>query len=235
MTLLTMINDVQDRIGLPRSSVVVSSTEQNVRRLLAWANVEGKALMKRYGWQALQTENTFTSLAQASQTGAIPADFDRFINNSMFNRTRKRRVTGPLAAKDWQSIQATSASIMTDSFRVRGNAILLSPTPPAGDTYAYEYISNLWVDSDADGDGDLAAWTADTQTSLLPEFLMGLGTEWRFLKAVGLDYAESFNTYEEEVVQAIMRDGGQRTISLANDPGQLLAPAIGVPEDSWPL
>jgi hypothetical protein len=236
MSLLTMANGVQDRLGLPRSTVVVSSTDQNVRRLLALANQEGKELAKRHTWQAITKEKTFTSLAQASQTSAIPSDFDRFVNESMFNRTNHRRVLGPLSPEQWQAQQALSASLLVDAFRVRGNAIYINPTPAAGLTYAFEYVSTLWIDSDSDGDGDLAAWTHDTTNSgLLSEDLMGLGIDWRYLKAIGLDYAEAFRTYELQVEQAIIRDGGARTLSFAGGNSPYGQPGVGVPEGSWDL
>lgn len=215
MTLLTLINNAQDTLTLPRSTVVVSSTDQAVRTLLALANQEGRELMRRYNWQALVTENTFTSLAQASQTGAIPTAFDRFINNSMFNRTRKRRVTGPLGPEEWQAQQALTASLLTDAFRIRGSAILITPTPPAGDTYAYEYVSKNWCQTSG-GTGQ-AAWEADTDTGVLDENLMLLGLIWRWRKARGFDYAEEFNTYEKEVMQAAMRDGAKRNLNYSYD------------------
>lgn len=232
-----MINDVQDRIGLPRATVVISSTNPQVRRLLALANQEGKELARRHTWQAITTEKTFTSLAQESQTGAIPADFDRFVFETIFNRSRDRRVIGPLTVEQWQGQKALSASILTDAFRVRGDAILLTPVPPAGDTYAYEYVSKYWVDTDSDGDGDSATWTNDsTDTALISEDIIGLGVEWRYLKSIGMDYAEAHRTYEMQVEQAIARDGGARTISFSGDADPYRNPRFpSVPEGSWSL
>jgi len=237
MTLLTLINSVQDRIGLPRSTVVVSSTDQNVRTLLACANEEGKELARRSAWQVMTIEKTFTSIAQAAQTGVIPADLDRFVNETFFNRTRKRRVTGPLTSEEWQAQQSIVASVLTDAFRVRGNSFLLTPTPPAGDTYSYEYVSKYWVDTDGDGDGDAVAWVADGDASLLSEDLLGLGTEWRFLKRKGFDYSEIFRTYEIQVMQAIARDGSRRTVSMTGNTDLLLDNARypAVPEGGWSI
>lgn len=234
MSLLTMINGVQDRVGLPRSTIVVSSTDQNVRRLLALANQEGRELARRHSWQAITKEKTFTSLAQASQTSAIPTDFDRFINESMFNRTNHRRVMGPLTQEQWQAQQALNASLLTDAFRVRGNAILISPTPAAGLTYAYEYVSTQWCET-ADGATDKSAWSLDTDIGIISEDLMGLGVDWRYLKSIGTDYAEAFRTYELQVEQAITRDGGARTISMAGGNSPYGHPGVGVPEGSWSL
>lgn len=215
MTLKTLINDAQDILSLPTSSVVVSSTDPNVRMLKTLANREGKILARAYPWQAITTEQTFTSVAATIQTGAVPTDYDRIINKSMFNRTQQRRCTGPLDPEEWQSQQALTTSLLTDAFRFRGDDILITPTPEAGDTYAYEYVSKNWCQS-AGGTGQ-DAWAADDDTAKLDEELILLGVIWRFRKARGFDYSEEFNTYEFEVAQAKMRDGGKRARNYGAD------------------
>ena len=215
MTLLSVTNEAQDSLSLPRSTVVESSTDTNVRTLLAAAQQEGRQLARRSPWEAIVTEKTFTSIAQASQTNSIPSDFDSFINESMFNRSQTRGVAGPLDIKEWQSQQAISTSLLTDAFRIQGGVILLTPTPDAGDTYAYEYVSKNWCQSASST--AQSSWAADLDTGILSEDLMLLGIIWRFRKARGFDYAEEFNEYEQQVTQAIMRDGGKRTLSYGDD------------------
>lgn len=234
MTLLTMANEAQGLLSIPRSTVVASSTDLNVRLLLSLANQEGRELARRHGWESLITEKTFTSIASITQTGAVPGDFDRIVNESMFNRSQTRRVAGPLNAEEWQSQQALSVSLLTDAFRIMGGNILLTPTPEAGDTYAYEYITKNWCQSSG-GTGQ-QAWAADSDTGVLDETLMVLGLGWRFRKARGRDYAEEFNTYEKEVEQAIMRDGGRRTLNYSQDDSLLdhAKPPLIV-EGSWSL
>ena len=146
--MLTLVNNAQDRLRIPRSTTVISSTDPTVRELLVLANKEGRELASRNPWQAMTKEHTFTSVALEDQAtaaeGSIPSELDRFINESFFNRTRKRRVTGPLTVEEWQTQKSIVASALTDSFRIRGDAFLLNPIPAAGDTYAYEYVSDQW-------------------------------------------------------------------------------------------
>ena len=234
MTLLTLANEAQDLLSLPRSTVVISSTDQNVRTLLGVAQQEGRALMRRFPWESLLTEKTFTSTAAAIQTGAVASDFDRIVNHSMFNRTNVRHVAGPLNAEEWQKQQALTASVLTDAFRIQGGDMLIVPTPPATDTYAYEYVSKNFCQSSG-GTGQ-AAWAADDDDGVLVEDLMLLGIIWRFRKARGFDYAEEFNEYEREVTQAMMRDGGKRTLSYAGDDSlatQARPPTVI--DGNWPL
>lgn len=236
MTLLTMINEAQGLLVLPRSTVAISSTDLNVRFLVGLANLEGRELFKRptRGWEALETEQTFTSTATAVQTGAIPSDYHALIINTMFNRSQNRRVTGPLSPQEWQAQQALSASLLTDAFRIRGGNLLITPTPDAGDTYAFEYMSKNWCQSS--GGAGQAAWAADSDTGVLDENLMLLGIIWRFKADRGLSYAENFNTYEKEAEQAIMRDGGKRDLNYSMDDSLLdhAEPPL-VPDGNWNL
>ena len=234
MTLLSLVNEAQDILSVPTSTVVVGSTDDNVRMLRELANQEGRQLARSYDWEALSTEDTFTSVASAAQTGVLNSDFDHFIKGTMFNRTNSRRVAGPLTGEEWQSQQALSTSLLTDAFRVQGGVIQLTPTPDAGDTYAFEYISKNWCQSSG-GTGQ-SSWQADEDVGLLDEDLMLLGVIWRFRKARGFDYAEEFNTYEEQKIQFQMRDGGKRTINYGNDDNLFEGkrPPLVI-EGSWPL
>ena len=145
MSLLTLIQDATDRLGIVRPGSVIGSADQQVRQLLGLANQEGKELARRHTWQSLQKEKTITATATETQTSAIPADFDRFINGTFYNRTLNRRVEGPLTPQEWASYKASTSTVLFDAFRQRGDALLLAPTPNADDSYAYEYVSTYWV------------------------------------------------------------------------------------------
>jgi hypothetical protein len=233
MTLLTIVQGACDRIGIPRPTAVISSTDQQVLALLGFAQQEGKELARRGAWQALTAEQTFTSIASQTQTGAVPSDLDRFIQETFYNRTRKRQVIGPLSPQEWQAQLAITATVVYDTFRQRGNDILMIPTPPAGDTYAYEYVSKNWCTSAAGT--NQSAWAADSDVARLDEELFTLGLVWRFKQAKGFDYAEAFRTYETQVTQALSRDGDKRTLNFANQRLFDTPRYPGVVEGSWNL
>lgn len=234
MTILSICTDAVDRIAISLSGTTVfSNTADTARQMRALANQEGKELMRRGSWQALTKETTFLSLAQETQTGAIPSDFDHMLNETFYNRTRKRQVTGPLSPTDWQAQKSIIATVLYDSYRIRGNSVLMIPVPPAGDTYAFEYISKNFVLDNAST--PKAAFTVDTDTSILDEELITLGVIWRFLKAKGFDYSEAFRTYELQVSQALARDGSKRTINFAQQVNYGRPRYPGVQDGSWNL
>ena len=230
MTLLSIIRDVAGRLSLPQPTIVVTSTDKQVIQLLALANEEGKSLASRTRWQALVEEQTFVTVAAAIQATALPADFDRFIDNSFFNRSTRRPMTGPISPRQWQWIQAqpvySTAYLM---FRQRTGQFIITPTPPAGQTIAYEYVSKNWALS-ATSQAQ-SSFLADTDTSLLDEELIGLGLRWRFLRAKGLDYAEEMATYEAQVEQAVARDGGAAALSIS--PGPIDLNRVNLPDGNF--
>lgn len=233
MSLLTLIQNTAGRVGITRPTSAYSSTDQQVIQLVALAQQEGKELAKRHSWQKLTSEKTFTSIAAETQTSAIPDDFDRFVDETFFNRTMKRFVDGPLTPQEWQYHKGVVATTIIEAFRVRGNSLMLTPTPAAGSTYAYEYVSKNWCES-SDGT-DQSAWAADTDVGILDEELMTLGVIWRWQRAKNLDYAESFNTYEMQVAQAITRDGGKPRLNTGRDTSHRAARRPTIQEGSWSL
>lgn len=216
MTLLTICQDAADRIGLPKPASVISSTDQTTVELLAFAKQEGIELMKAVPWEELTTEATFTTTATAAQSGSIPSDWDRFLNDSMFNRTQQKPMLGPITGQQWQERQAyATASAINYWWRVRGGEILITPTPAAGETIAFEYISNKWV-LDTDGTTAKSAFSADTDTTRIPEELVTLGVIWRFLKAKGLEWQTWFQQYQDQIKRGSTNQMGSPTLNASS-------------------
>ena len=233
MSLLTIIQGAVDRIGsMTRPTTVVTNTDPTIRQLLSLAQQEGKELARIGDWQALKSEKTFITVALESQATAspvaIPTDFDWYLADTMYNRTSRRKVNGPLSGIEWQQMKATLVTLVNPAFRFRGNAIFISPTPTAGETVAYEYMTKNWCQS------SLAvaqsAWAADTDTAVLDEEFHILGLHWRWKKAKGLDYAEEFSTYQMQTEQALMRDGGRPRISADPMPNERVPVSPQIPD-----
>lgn len=209
MTLLTIARNAADRIGITRPASVINSTDPNTVTLLGLAQEEGKTLARRHEWQVLQTEHTF-STANGTSSYSLPSDMDRILKETVFNRTRRRRMLGDLTPQQWQETQASLVTMVNPAFRIRGGAFLISPTPTATETIAYEYITNKWCQSSG-GTGQ-TEWTADTDTGKLSEDIMTLGVIWRWRKSKGLEYGEDMGTYEIEVAKAVLNDGARTRI-----------------------
>ena len=203
--------------GATVPSAVTASTNADVLLLYRLANIGGKALMKRHDWRALITEKTFTTTAAAAQTASVAADFDRMIPDTIFNRTTRRRVVGPIDPETWQNVQASLTTFTDQAYRIRGSgtaSLLITPTPSnTTDTIAYEYVSGYWAQATGGG-ATKGAFDADTDVSRLDEHMHELDIVWRFKAEKGLDYSEEMRAFETYVTTAIMNDGGRPRGSL---------------------
>ena len=105
MSLLTIITNVCDSIGLSEPAAVIGSTDQNIRTLEAMANTEGRELLDRFSWPATQIEVTHTSLAaelQGVMTTLAPG-FSYITSSTFWDRTLTQPVRGPLSPIEWQA------------------------------------------------------------------------------------------------------------------------------------
>ncbi len=103
------------------------------------------------------------------------------------------------------------------------------PTPTAGDTIAFEWISKYWCTG---AGGDAATWAADADTAYLDEEIMAQGVVWRWQAAKGLEYAESYNKYERLIADATARDAGKQALNMGGG-STGYQPGILVPAGSW--
>lgn len=216
MSLLTIITAAADQVKAVRPSTVIASTDPDIQTLLRLSNMVGLRLMRIFPWQALVKEQTFTALGQQEQTSILPADFDRFVTETFWNRTTVKLVSGPVDPVEWQGFQANSYSDANNpKFRYRGNAVYLLPAPTSGDTLAFEYVSKNWCESSG-GTGQ-TAWAADTDVGVVNEELLTLGLVYEYLEADGQPSAEAARHYEDCFNTLIDNDQPNAQILVAGD------------------
>lgn len=216
MSLLTIINNIQKRLGLEVISNPSANASPTVKKLVAFANLEGKELALRHTWSVLQKIETHAALAAEDQgtLASIAADISihHIRHMTMWNRTTTRRIEGPLSPREWEDLKGSGIAYAWDHFRIYGGKLYITPAPAENDVIAFEYISKNWCQSS--GGTAQSAWAADTDTGILDEDLMELGITWRFLRGEGFDYAEEFNDYERRVMQATSMDGSKPTLTM---------------------
>lgn len=222
MTVLEIVRSVCGIIGLPQPNSLIGTTDLQVIQLRELLNNEGSELAKRSsgGWEALQKEATFTTVAAEDQ-GAVDTiigasnAYRHLVNDTIWNRTTKTPVFGPRAARIWQGFKAINFAGPYPEYRIRGGHLLMLPAPPAGQLCAFEYITRNWLLGT--GGVGLSGIVADSDVPLLDTELMQNGLEWRWRKAKGLDYSQDFEDYEAAVTDALARDGTKAQKDLAGE------------------
>lgn len=230
-----MIQDAAEGLGLSSPSSVISNPDQTVINLLRLAQREGKALHRRFNWQVLNSDQSFTTTATSNQ-GALTTivtggDFHKMLGDTLWNETGQRPVFGSLSAQRFQALDTVLTAGPFPEFHIRGGNLLTTPAPAAGETWSFTYKSANWC-QDSGGTGQ-TAWAADTDTGILSEDLMALGIQWRYLKTKGFDYSEEHNEYERQVNDAMADDRPAQTLNMGAM--RNVGPGVIVPEGSWDL
>ena len=235
-TLLELIQQAADEIGIPQPSAIIGQVDDQSRQLLALANREGKDFSvmanARGGWQNLHKEYTFTTVSGTADY-AIPSDFEYFVQRAFWDGNMLWELIGPISAQEKQILRYGSVtSGPRRKFYIRENKMYLEPEPTTtGDTIAYDYYSNAWCQSS--GGTAQQRWAADTDTYKLDEDCFIQGMKWRFLRAKGLDYGEEKKAYDEDCMRVLARDGGARDLSIVRNEGVPFISMANVPDTGY--
>lgn len=235
MTLLSTVQQFCNRTGLPQPATVYGTTNPQVRQIRALLEEEGQDLRARGSWEGITNQAAWTTVALEDQ-GAITTiasnGYNYIKNNTIWDRTTRLPVCGPVSGVDWQILKAYFVSGPRYRYRLRGGHMLVNPAPPAGDGWYFEYASKNWI-LGTDGTTYKEFFTLDTDTILLPENLVLMGLRWRWKKEKGFDYAEDFRTYEAQVKDALGRDGGKPPLCMDTDMQYGPQPGVFVPVGNW--
>lgn len=233
MSLLTLVQSATRRLGINTPAGVVLSSDPAVLQLLELANEEGRELGARTAWSALETAVTFTTVATESQgnINTIAPNLKFIINNTIWNRTLRRPVFGPLSAQMWQQQKALFLQGPWNQFRIIGTSLNFIPVPVAGQTCAFEYITKAFA-TDSTGAIERTAFADDGDLCKLDEEIMTLGLIWRWRQVKGLDFSADYEKYERKVLDAIARDGTKPWLNASGGTGDL-QPVVIVPAGSW--
>lgn len=234
MSLLTLIQQVSQSLGVPAPTAVVTSADTRVLELLVMANTTGDELTRRYFWQELTAEAQFTatgSIDLGHITGSIATDFGYFIDQTFWDRDLREPIIGPITAQEWQSDMSYAVVGPPYKFIVQGGRLKAGPTPlPVSDDLVFNYISKNWCES-ATGTGQ-SAFAADTDITRIPQELFKLELLWRWKQAKGLAYAEDLETAEEQIERYTGQNAGRRVLFIGGTGIYYLAE--NVPLGDWP-
>ena len=232
-----MVTDFCSRGNIPIPTTVIGNLDDQVVQLRALLEEEGKDLAKRGAWESLTFEASHTTLALEDQgtIASIAASdkvFNYILNDTIWDRTNRWYVFGPLSPQQWQAEKAWSITGPRTRFRIRGGKLLTYPAPTAGWSWNFEFVSKDWLTDDT-GTTYHSLFQADDDEVLLPEDLMIQGLRWRWRREKGLAYAEEFRTYELQVKDALGRSGGKVRLAMDKSPWRGPTPGIFVASGNW--
>jgi hypothetical protein len=169
----------------------------------------------------------------------LPSDYQRALDNTMWDRARFWAMRGPQSPQQWQLYKSSVIGRASIQRRYRFIEIegaphfSIDPVPTDnGSQLVFEYVSNAWCESDTGT--HQTQWEADTDVGILDEYLMGLGVRWRMMRRLGFSYAEERDEYDRECMKAMAKDGAQAILDLTpSDVLHLIGP-FQVQESNFP-
>jgi hypothetical protein len=201
MALLDIVQRVCDEVGLPRPSVVATSTEQLARQMFSLANAELEELSKRFEWPVLTREFNFPTVAAQAQY-ALPADYRKFLSNTLYDSTRFYKMRGSISAGEWQRTKAMNIGALSCAkVRIYGSPLKINvlPTPVSVENVVFEYLTKNFALNAANA--EILRFNADSDTPLIDEGLIRMGLKWRIKHAKGLEFSADLAEYEGVVAR----------------------------------
>lgn len=189
------------------------------------------------------TQVTLTQAATASGTVALnfcktayamPADYDRPIDRTHWDKTKHWEMLGPETAQQWEWLKsgfiATGPRIR---FRIMGGSFQIWPPTSTGEYLGFSYMSNAWVMATGATDATKTSFTADTDTCVFPDRLMITGLKMKYYEAKGFDAAAHGRDYLTQLNIAKANDGGSQTLSMNPRSAQLLIGWGQIPDSGY--
>lgn len=236
--LLTVVQDAMGEMGLTVPQSVIDNSDLTVMQMLALVKSAGDTLTARRAWRFLLTLNSFTTTT--AEYYALPADFGRVVDQTMWDGTNHWPLAGPLLAQEWQYLNRGIVSTgPRQQFRLSQNRIQVRPTPVvAGNDITYFYVSKYWIYNDGASATDdvtkLATFATDQDLIIYPHRLIVDFAKLRFLQAKGFDTSAVAQDFQNSLDDALSGDAGGRVLNLAGN--GLYYPLVGVqniPDGSW--
>jgi len=237
MTLLQIAQRFCERTNLPSPATVYGSSDPQVVQIKALLEEIGIDMASRVAWEGITFQATHTTIAAEDQGAmtAIAANGFKYIKNqTIWDRTDRLPVLGPLSAQEWQALKAMVVTGPRYRHRIRGGKLLVNPAPAAGHEWDFEYVSQNWI-LGADLTTYKQFFTLDTDTVLLPDVALLQGLRWVWKREKGLSYDEDFRTYETMLKDAAGRDGGKPVLRMDDSGWNGPRPGVFVPSGNWNL
>lgn len=212
-----VVSGISDTSGLAAN--VWSVTGNGVQQSTRIASVDSATQITLT--QEVDETQSAATLTFIKDTFDLPSDFDRYIDQTQWDRRYQWRMIGPQSPQEDQfQLSGVVTTGPRRKFRQIGrgaSSFRIWPPPSASSDYpgtlVWEYISNQWVNK---ADSTFASFlTADDDEVIFPDRLLSLGIRWRFWAVKGFTYADMQAEYMDRLQTEKARRGGQRPICLS--------------------
>lgn len=188
------------------------------------------------------TQVTLTQASTASGTGvqltfaktkyAFPADYQRIVDRTQWDKSKHWEMLGPESPQQWQWLKsgyiATGPRIR---WRILGNTFQIWPGVSTSEYLGFEYVSKYWV-TDAGGTAK-GSFTADTDTCVFDDRLMVAGLKLKYFGVKGFETQLLQDEYDAILSSVKGEEQGAPMLSMAPRLSNVLLGPENIPDSNY--
>jgi len=187
--------------------------------------------------------HTLTLSQAATQTGVftlyfsqakypLPSDWDRQIDRTHYDKSKRWEMLGPTDAQQWQFLKSSYISTGPRiRYRILGGYFQVWPAMNTNEYLGFEYMSNQWATSSAGV--TQSSFLADSDTCIFPDRLMVTALKKKYFEIKGFDATAFTRDYLQQLSFAKANDSGSATLSFAPVPGSILIGFENIPDANY--
>lgn len=216
-----IINRVAAEVGLTPVSDPYSTSNAAFTQLTYLLNIAGDELAVFHDWNILRKEHTFTTALNDTGNYALPSDFRRLIDRTLWDRTNDEPLIGPLSPQEWSALLGRDTpSVSNMSFRLTNGEFFIYPHDPVGVVrdIAFEYVSNQWV-VDVGGTEYSDNVTTGSEFPMFDRVLIGRYIKLKFLLAKGINATSAQDDFNQIFERLTSQEKGGRILNAGRANG----------------
>lgn len=165
---------------------------------------------------------------------APPADFDRPVDRTQWDKSKHWEMLGPITAQqeEWLRSGYISTGPRIRYWMQQG---YFQIWPPLGTTesLSYEYMSKYWIFATAATAPTKELFTVDTDTCIFPDPLMRALIRLKYFEVKGFDTTAYRTAYLQALDLAKAHDAGNATLNMNPRPGSILIGYENIPDSGY--
>jgi hypothetical protein len=219
LTVLQIGQYLSVEVGIPKQNNLIGSSNQDAQKiLLAIRDGVFIDVYRDRDWEMLRKPYDISLIGDGVTTYALPSDFDRIINDTIWDGTNFRSVEGPVDLPMWQQYNKGLHRLtgLQQICKILGdqenNVKVLSfyPDNTADIDVSFWYINNKIIM----GAGGLPQVdiTSDADTFLVDDKVVRAAARWRMFRMMGMDFSDERDEYFALIDDFAANDSGAKTI-----------------------
>ncbi len=181
--------------------------------------------------QAVTTSGNSVSLTFGKTKYALPSDYDRQVDSTHFDKSKRWQMLGPETAQQWQWLKSSYISTGPRlRYRIMGGYFQIWPMIATPEYLGFEYLSNGWVNP---ATTPSSSFSSDTDTCAFPDRLMIAGLKMRYFEAKGFNSDAYSRDFLRQLDIAKSNDHGSPSLSMAPRLSEILIGIEQVPDTGY--